>query len=254
MPTLALFLNLVIGAALLLLALHGLRRLWAGTVSTGVLAWVVAPGVILHELSHAAGCVLTGAKVHSITLWRSDGSGEVRHGPPRVRWLGGVVISLAPLVGGILALLLLGLLLRAPVNMYGVRVSGAQPDQFVFLADLARLLWHDFALVLRPSAWADWRSWLFLYFAVCITLTMGPSAKDLRNCAAGLLALCGIILLVHLVVDRLLGAGTGGPVFGFLYGVLLKLHYPLALAGLSALPGLLLWLLALALRRRRRER
>ena len=75
MPTLAAFLNLVLGVCLLITATFGLRALWVRAVPPKVLAYLIAPGVAVHELSHALACVLTGAKVHSMVLFRSDGSG-----------------------------------------------------------------------------------------------------------------------------------------------------------------------------------
>ena len=146
MPTLAAFLNLTLGISLLILATYGLRWLWVRAIPPQILAYMIAPGVAVHELSHAAACVMTGAKVHSMVLFRSDGSGEVKHGKPKLKYFGDVMISLAPLFGCTLCLVLLGLLLRSPVNFYDVRAEGVQPNQLVFVADLATLVWNDLVL------------------------------------------------------------------------------------------------------------
>ncbi|MDZ4256779.1 MAG: metalloprotease family protein, partial [archaeon] len=57
---------------------------------------VLFPGVWVHELSHALGCVLSGVPVHRIEVKMS--SGRVVHAPPTCR--GSVLIGLAPLVIG----------------------------------------------------------------------------------------------------------------------------------------------------------
>jgi hypothetical protein len=142
MPTLAAFLNLALAISLFILVVYGLRALWTKALPPKVLAWLIAPGVAVHELSHALACLLTGAKIHSMVLFRSDGSGEVRHGPPKIKYIGDMLIALAPLAGGTACLLLLGILLRAPVNLYDVRTGGVQPDQFRFVLDLAGLVWE----------------------------------------------------------------------------------------------------------------
>ena len=254
MPTLAAFLNLVLGVSLLILATYGLRALWVRAVPPRVLAYMIAPGVAVHELSHALACVLTGAKVHSMVLFRSDGSGEVKHGPPKLKYVGDVAISLAPLLGCTLCLLLLGMLLRAPVNFYSVKAEGVHANQLMFAASLATLVWDDMVLFFKASALLDWRTWVFLYFAMCFTLGMAPSRQDLKNGSLGLLVICGIVLVLHLVIDRLFKAGADGPVFAFIGNLLIKLHYPLAICALSLLLFGMVYLAGMPFRMRRRRR
>jgi hypothetical protein len=254
MPTLAAFLNLVLGVCLLIMATFGLRALWVRAVPPKVLAYLIAPGVAVHELSHALACVLTGAKVHSMVLFRSDGSGEVKHGPPKLKYIGDVAISLAPLVGCTVCLWLLGLILKAPVNFYTVQAEGVHVNQLAFVADLAMLVWDDLVLFFKASALLDWRTWVFLYFAMCFTLGMAPSRQDLKNGAVGILVVCGIVLVVHLIVDRLLHADGDGPVFAFIGNALIKLHYPLAICALSLILFCLVYLVGMPFRARRRTR
>jgi len=235
MPTLAAFLNLFLGIALLILCAYGLRALWIKALPAKLLAYLIAPGVAVHELSHAAACVLMGAKVHSMVLFRSDGSGEVKHGPPKVKHVGDVVISLAPLVGCMLCLWLLGLLLKSPVNMYAVSAEGVQTNQFTFLWDLAVLVFRDLQLALETTSLTSWRTWVFLYFAMCFTMGMAPSRQDLKNGSVGILVLCGVALIAHLIVDRLINATGDGPVFRWLATATVKLHYPFAVCAISAI-------------------
>ncbi|MCC7507793.1 MAG: M50 family metallopeptidase [Planctomycetes bacterium] len=254
MPTLAAFLNLVVAIALFILAAYGLRALWVRAVPARVLAYLIAPGVAVHELSHALACLLMGAKVHSMVLFRADGSGEVRHGPPKVKYIGDMVIALSPLAGGTACLLLLGWLLRAPINFYTVRTNAVQPDQMRFLLDLLGLVWDDLGLFVQASSWTDWRTYVFLYFAMCFTLTMAPSRQDLKNGAAGILILCGIALIGHLIVDRLIQARGDGPVFRFIANLLISLHYPFAIVAVTALLGGLIYAAGAPFRGRRRRR
>ncbi len=254
MPTLAAFLNLAVGITLLILACYGLRALWVRAVPAKVLAWLIAPGVAVHELSHALACLVTGAKIHSMVLFRPDGSGEVRHGPPKIKYVGEMLIGMAPLAGGTACLLLLGMLLRSPVNLYDVRAQGVQPDQFVFAGQLASLIWQDLRLFFRLESLADWRTWVFFYFAMCFTLSMAPSRQDLKNSAVGILIVCGVVLIVHLVVDRLIGARGDGPVFRSVAESVLMLHYPFAICAISALLAGVLYLAGMPFRQGKRRR
>ncbi len=254
MPTLAAFLNLALAITLLILVVYGLRVLWTKALPPQVLAWLIAPGVAVHELSHALACLLTGAKIHSMVLFRSDGSGEVRHGPPKLKYIGDMLIALAPLAGGTACLLLLGILLRAPVNLYDVRTGGVQPDQFRFVLDLAGLVWDDLGVFVRAASWSDPRTYVFLYFAMCFTLTMSPSRQDLKNGAVGILVICGVVLILHLIVDRLIQARGDGPIFRFVADVLIMLHFPFSIAAITALLGGLIYAIGIPFRKRRRRR
>lgn len=254
MPTLAAFLNLLLGITLLILAAYGLRALWVRAVPPRFLAYLIAPGVAVHELSHAAACVLMGAKVHSMVLFRSDGSGEVKHGPPRIKHVGDVVIGLAPLVGCTLCLWLLGLLLQSPVNMYAVRAEGVHTDQLAFLWHLAGLVLSDLRLALETASLASWRTWVFLYFALCFTMGMAPSRQDLKNCAVGILVLCGLALVAHIIVDRLINASGDGLVFRWVANATIKLHYPFAVCAISAILAGFILLVTSPFRAGRRRR
>lgn len=64
------------------------------------------PGIILHELAHAAACVVTGTKIVSINFWDSTG-GNVVHHKPRFAFLIQPFISFAPFPVGLYSLYLL---------------------------------------------------------------------------------------------------------------------------------------------------
>lgn len=249
MPTLTAFLNLVAGVTILIVACYYVREFWLRALPAKLLAWLAAPGIALHELSHALGCVLTGAKVHQITLFRGDGSGEVRHGPPKLKYFGEVIISLAPLAGCTAAFWLLGWAMRGTMNFYYVSARGVTPDTFSFIGQLAGLVLDDILLAFETASWTDWRTYVFLYFSMCISIAMAPSKQDLKNCAVGLLVVCGLVLIVHLIVDRLLQS-RGGPIFEIIANLLVKLHYPLAIVALSAILCTLVWLVGLPFRKR----
>ena len=55
------------------------------------------PGVVLHELAHVAGCLITGAEIRNIVLFSKDG-GSVTYAEPKIPVLGTVIISTAPLL------------------------------------------------------------------------------------------------------------------------------------------------------------
>jgi len=128
--------------------------------------YLIAPGVIVHEYSHALGCVLTGARVREIRVFDARG-GEVIHEEPRLAF-GSAIISMAPIIGASIAVYLLARLL----------VPG-----FVGFGDLNL---------------SSWQFLLFAYLSASITAAMAPSRQDLKVGAASFVMLCLVIGLLSL--------------------------------------------------------
>lgn len=61
---------------------------------------VLFPGIILHEISHITGCLITLTKVRKVKLFSLKG-GFVMHEKPTLPILGIFIISIAPLVVGL---------------------------------------------------------------------------------------------------------------------------------------------------------
>lgn len=153
----------------------------------GIYRVFVAPGVIVHEMSHAMGCLLTGAKVSSVNVFKKDG-GEVRHLPPRIPIIGQIIISLAPFIVGAIVIYLLA-------KAVGVKTTelGSQTQ---FARSPVASIWE----MVKTIDFRSIRSWLSLYLITTVAVTMTPSTQDLRNIVASVLA---IILMVFLVVRYL---------------------------------------------------
>ena len=80
----------------------------------------LAPGVIIHEFSHVLVCLITGAKIRKISFFNPKG-GFVIHEKPKIPVLGEIMISLAPIAGGITSIFLLSYLFKfsLPISIAG---------------------------------------------------------------------------------------------------------------------------------------
>jgi hypothetical protein len=132
----------------------------------------LAPGIIIHELSHAFACLITGARVRKISLFVPSG-GYVIHEKPKLPVLGEILISFAPAFGGLAAIFLLSFLFQfsLPMNAAGF------------------LKWF-------VSNWLNWRFWLFAYLNVSIIICLVPSFQDLKNASLALLLTLVLIWLL----------------------------------------------------------
>lgn len=131
---------------------------------------LVSPGVIIHELAHAFGCVLMGAKIQSINVFKREG-GEVAHTGSPIPIVGNVVISLMPVAVGVAILYLLS---KLPHGMN--------------LSDLSN--WTNW------SNYLTWQFWAFLYLIFNLVATMAPSKQDIKVIWWDLLVLAGILFLL----------------------------------------------------------
>lgn len=128
----------------------------------------VAPGVILHELSHVALCLLTGAKISHVSFFDRRG-GSVTHSRPKIPVIGQILISLAPFFIGGIAIYFLAKLL-------GVHESELNFSNFSYSHFVGSL--REMA---APINLSDRRNWVIIYLVLSIIVTMTPSRQDLAN-------------------------------------------------------------------------
>lgn len=139
----------------------------------------VAPGVIIHELSHAVGCLATGSPIVEINFWKSTG-GHVKHlqsTDPLRRMVSDPIIALAP-IAGTLALL-------AGLSWWIV------PDIFKALGGA------DISTIVNALDLTQWQTWAYLYLVTSLAATIAPSVTDMHYALASLIVLA--ILLVGLL-------------------------------------------------------
>ena len=238
--------------------LHALERLlaerlqsrfgWRGVLVTG---WL---GVPVHELSHAAACLLFGHRVEKLTLFAPDPRtgrlGAVQHAWDRrsfYQQTGRFFIGIAPVLGGALLLLLLTRWLGPTVAATPASASGSA------LLDALRGGAARAGALLAALGGADalsaGRTWLYLDLCLCIGAHMAPSTTDLRGCWPGLLLLLGLLLAVNVVVAAVGGSPSAGEALAA--RIIAPLLGPLIVAFALGLLGLVLVHVATALLPRR---
>ncbi len=170
---------------------------WRSILVTG---WLGTP---VHELSHAAACLLFRHRIDEIQLFDPDVKegrlGYVRHSWRKGNWFeetGNVFIGTAPLVGG--AIVLTGLLLLFyPALVSGVfqsvrTLSGSGVD---LLRELPKLVFQTLAELCQPENLVRPRFWLFAWLATCVGSHMAPSRSDYAGAGRGA-SLVGLAILI----------------------------------------------------------
>jgi len=170
-----------------------LRWFWAQVLPIrGLWYFISAPGIVVHEITHIAGCLVTGAKVKKVVLFSSEG-GSVTYTSPRIPLAGNVIINTAPLFGIPLVLACLAwlfatylgcnlvVLIPAPVSLYG---AGS------LVSTAVTILYQN--LIVQFNGWFL----LYLYLTVSLVLALSPSLQDIRNAAPGVFILTVLGLLI----------------------------------------------------------
>jgi len=196
-------------------------------------ALILLPGVILHEGSHWLIAKLLRMRTGRISLWpKLQRDGTLRLGyveTERVDFLRSSLVGVAPLVAGIVALLVLGQHVLH-IDAVGLAIAGGELD----------IAWQLAAQILGlPLAGL----WIYLVFAV--SNTMFPSASDRRSWPW-----VGLVLGVLLVISLVTGVGdwvvdaAGQPAMRIAQTVALAFSMTIVvdaalLPGLATLNGLL---------------
>jgi len=143
-----------------------------------------APGVIVHELAHAALCVVTRAKITKISLFDKEG-GSVQHSAPKIPLLGQILISLAPFAFGAAGIYFLSRRLGiGSVDLTAISVSRDGILNY-FQNALSNLDLHNI------------QTWIIIYLVLSIAVTMTPSLQDLRNIFLSIIFIAVVIFLIY---------------------------------------------------------
>jgi len=158
-----------LGLTLVLVTLFGCLSNWLNWryLNSRILHLLYYIGAFVHEGSHALLCLLVGARIHEFKVFSPEP--HVTHGEPRLPIIGKVLISSAPLFGGLIFLFL--------VNHY---LLG---DSFVLAPHIGN--WDDSFMgalqILEQIRLFEWQSWVMLLLFLNVGAMIGPSVQDMRN-------------------------------------------------------------------------
>lgn len=174
--------DLLIESGFLLVIFIGISYLssylWRKSLPIKLYTFLVFPGVIIHEVSHIIACIFTGAKIKKVKLFSKKG-GYVKHKKPKLPLIGVPLISLFPLVGGILFLQLTFYLFDFNLVTFSLNLSFFGSLEDIFIAN-----------------WKSWSFWLVIYLSVSIIINVIPSKKDFRNSLSSLFVIFFITSLL----------------------------------------------------------
>ena len=171
---------------------NAIRIRLASLLSLKGYIYLTAPGVMIHELSHAFFCLLFRHKIAEMKLFAptDDGTlGYVSHTyNPKSRFqrIGNFFIGTGPVWGGVFALWIVTLIFL-PSEVLDFKQGCL--EAFFKLA----------GYMVSADFWCNWRSYCWLYLILTISSHVTLSAPDLAGAAGGAIALVGFVFLFELI-------------------------------------------------------
>jgi len=127
---------------------------------------ILFPGVVLHELAHVIGCLLTFSKIKSVSLF-SRGGGHVEYYKSRISLISNIIVSVSPLIMGLVVLFYLSV--KSGINFIGVDFYGKNILSDIFIA----------------------------YLMISVAIGMIPSMTDVKNAIFGYIGLVCLIIWLN---------------------------------------------------------
>ena len=138
-------------------------------LNNGVIRFLYYIGALVHETSHAMLCVLTGATIEEFTVFSDQP--RVVHRKSKIPFLGELLISAAPIAGGLLFLFLINRYLLGNYFM---------PPQVANWYDWENVLAAPFIFLSQINL-LQWQSWVMILLLFNAGAMLGPSTQDLKN-------------------------------------------------------------------------
>lgn len=160
---------MTLGIIILLIVIFGFFSNWLNGhyLNFKITHYLYYIGAFVHESSHAIMCLLTGAKVQEYSVFSAQP--HVTHTKSRLLIIGGILISSAPIFGGILFLFLINYFLPS-ANITLIKEVTDWKEILLIPLDLIKniniLSWHGIVLIM-----------LLLNSGAMI----GPSLQDMKN-------------------------------------------------------------------------
>lgn len=181
--------------------------------------WIGTP---VHEIGHAIFCVLFGHRIIEMKLYTpnsTDGTlGYVHHAynlNSTYQRIGNFFIGVGPIIFGAVVLYaaLYYLIPNREVIFSDIEaqshtlVAGVRGDFSAGLTSLWATTLTTLSSMFNAANFSDYRFWIFLYLAICVSSHMELSPPDIKGASGGLLSLVIFFLLLNLLILGLEAAG-----------------------------------------------
>ena len=192
-----LYIALTFWLLVIVLAAWGVHRLWSGMIKPKIFNTLLLPGTLVAQIGHVLGLLVTGATVSDTTLYKDDESGDpatTTNPQPRIPVIGPVIIGLLPLLACATAIFFVArqlgqaVLGHMPARVVGPALPTTMTGLWQFLRDQITLV-ESIVSAIAAADFTNWKTGLFVYLLVCLTIRIAPLQGNLRGALGAILVL-----------------------------------------------------------------
>lgn len=174
---------------LLCLAIHAL---WSRHIHSRALSFFLLPGAIIHELSHALLCLVTGATIKELSIARIENPG-IKYEKPKVPVIGDFLIAFAPIAGCAVVLSIVFVLLNTRID---ANVPLSENVRWILVKYLYGFKETVFLTVYNFWVYQDLGNAKLicsLLATVIFTLSIAPHKGDIKYLVPGIIIVAAIL-------------------------------------------------------------
>lgn len=194
------------GFILIVFTSFGIEKLWSKYISIKAVRFFLFPGAVIHELSHAFICLITGTTIKDLNIFKFE-NGGIQYDRPKIPFLFDFFIATSPIFGCAFILILISIILGNPI-----RVDETLPNEMTFSIKIV----FDYAKNFLDMIWltlnAFWNigfrsisSVLFIIASIIFTVSMAPHKSDIKYIVLGFIILGSALFTLELFGVSLLG-------------------------------------------------
>lgn len=227
----------------------GVYKLGCRLIGPPWLNRLLLPGTVVSEMAYIFGCLIMGGEIRQAKLFDFDAAGDGRprtKATAKFKTIGPLVASLMAVVACGTAILIADRLLGGPVLK--AFVAGGLLDGSTSLPQELPSTWpalwsqaHGQLTLIRRMCetvgelnWRQWQGPVFVYLAMCLSIRLTPTRRNLRATLGAVLVIAGAIALTGLVWRKFDGVMQDlWPLLTYIYATVLTV-----LVGLLIIQGL----------------
>ncbi|MFO0853512.1 MAG: hypothetical protein U0571_03855 [Candidatus Brocadia sapporoensis] len=181
------YFSLAIGLIMVIFLSFATYGLWTKYVNARMVKGFLFPGTIVHELSHALLCLITGTTIKELNLFTSDSMG-IKYDKPKVPFLFDFIIAAAPIFGCAFFIYFLSKILSNPIPLdttFSQEIHFTFKGFFDLIRQLLDTVWTTLNSFRNKLHIEDIRHIFYILVIIIFTVSMSPHKQDIKHLVLG---------------------------------------------------------------------
>ena len=200
---------LAIGLILIILLSFTTYGLWIKHANTKFIKGFLLPGFIVHELSHALLCLVTGTTIKELNIFSSSSTG-IKYDKPKVPFVFDFIIAATPIFACAFFIFFIPKILANPIhlsNTFPQELHFTLNGFFALIQHLYYAVLNNFCTFWRQFHLLNIRHIFYLLTIIVFTVSMSPQKQDIKYLIIGFILLSPILFFLDIVGIHLLKNG-----------------------------------------------